>query len=138
MIMTQRGIRRKLEWWKSQLDISWDIELVFKRAAQMEGVHGRVGLTEEKRMACIWLLDPRDADPDEMRPYDPELTLVHELVHVMLAPFGGKRGDHKDIVAEQCVHATSVALLKMARAARKGSTLECSTPTRPSLSKPTS
>lgn len=129
MITSARGLRRKLEWWKKELDINWDIELVVKPRSEMEGVDGRVGITEEKRMACIWLLDPRDTDPTLMRPYDPELTLVHELVHVMTPPFGGKPGDHRDIVAEQCVHAVSKALLKMARAARKGNS-RCSIPTR--------
>ncbi len=135
--MSERSLRKKLAWWMAELDISWDIELCIKRFDEMKGIHGRVYMTEEKRMACIWLLDPRDTDPDEMRRYDPEVTLVHELVHIMLAPFSkDKVGTHRDIVSEQCVHATSKSLVRMSRAARKGK-YRCSTPTRRSLPKPT-
>lgn len=119
MYLTKRGIARKLAEWKQELGIEWDIEVRVVRADKLKGNHGLVRMTEEKRMALILLLDPVDAPVDEMRPYDMEITLVHELVHVMLAPFNGKPHDHKDIVSEQCVHSVSSAMVRMRRAARR-------------------
>lgn len=138
MILTERALRRKLAAWKRDLDIGWEIDVRIERADVMGGDHGRVQITENKRMALILILDPRDANPEEMRPYDMELALVHELCHVMLAPFAGlRKGDHRDVVSEQCIHATSKALVRMKRAAQKGKKKRCSTPTRRSLHKPT-
>lgn len=101
----------------------WDIQCDFRRSWEMKsnGDHGNVEIVEVKRAAFIKLLDPRDADPNEMQRYDPEIALVHELLHCCFAPFTREEIDeHWDIVQEQAVHAMSLALVALRRRFRAG------------------
>lgn len=87
-------------------------------------------------MAAIFILHPDEWAPDEFRPCDTELILVHELLHVRFPAFLGRLGSHKEISAEQAVHALSQTLVRMSRRRRRKP--PCSLPTDPSLRKPIS
>ena len=124
-----------LTFWKNELPLKdWDIQVSIRRYADMEGNHGLVNVTEVKRCAFIRLLDPREADPDEMQPYDIEVALVHELLHVCFAPFmRADISEHEDVTQEQSIHAMSLALVAMRRKFDAGPPSGRRRKTRPSL-----
>jgi hypothetical protein len=117
-------IQPLFDFWKSELPLrDWDIKFDVRRAWDMGGDHGRVEVLEVKRCAFIQLLDPRDANPMEMQPYDMEVTLVHELLHCCFAPFLREDiSEHEDVCQEQAVHGMSLALVAMRRKFEAGPT----------------
>jgi hypothetical protein len=62
-----------------------------------------------KRTANIRILHPEDADSAWLDPYDLELTIVHELIHLHLASWAllFDEGDQANLFLEQAVHALS-------------------------------
>ena len=77
---------------------------------------GTVDWVLAKKQALITLLDPRDYPSDGRWEQDHELTLVHELIHLLFAPFSAEDGTPADIAQEQAVHALSRALVTLKRA----------------------
>ena len=62
-----------------------------------------------KKIASLKILHPDDADPGWLDPYDFEVTIVHELLHLHLAPWAllFEEGDQANLLLEQTVHLLS-------------------------------
>lgn len=99
----------------------WDIEVSILDAYDMGAAFGRCRrVLEQKQYALIELLDPAayEYDVDDTEGYDPELTIIHELLHIFTARILAqptKRGTSYDIVAEQLAHQVSRALVALKR-----------------------
>lgn len=67
----------------------------------------------KKRQAVINLRDPMDFDPGWFGTRDMELSLVHELLHLHLAPWSPEAQTEEDVFEEQAIHAISLALVNL-------------------------
>jgi len=109
-------LRERLARWQSVLRLrDWDIELRFVRQHDLPtDAVGGVTWGLNARMATVSLLDPVDADPEAPESIrDSEATLVHELVHVVLARVSSTETDR--ISYEQGIDALARALLGLER-----------------------
>lgn len=116
--LSDDDISALLAYWVAQLPLAdWTIKVRIVAGLELGRDHARAAVAEPKNVAVIRLRDPRDTDPDEAEVYDPEIALVHELLHVALAPFMDcPKDSHKDIRQEQTIHALSKSLVSMRRA----------------------
>lgn len=74
--------------WAPRLFLApWDIEYAIARRRDLGSVLGQCRYAETKHVAEIRLLDPIDWDPADDWRYDPEKTLVHELLHLSFSEF---------------------------------------------------
>jgi hypothetical protein len=95
----------------------WDIDIEVCRYHQMpDGALGLCSTSDVTRHAEIKLLDPNDIPPCNIRYADLEMTLLHELMHVV---FWGTSDESKSRVAfEQAIEATARALLVLDKTPR--------------------
>lgn len=120
---TQRFMVDLATEWQGVLRLAdWDIDVSILGVDSL-GLSFGVCRTvlEQKQYAHVELLDPADYeyDGDDIERYDPEVTIVHELLHVFTARILAqptKRGTKHDIVAEQLAHQVSRTLVKQKRA----------------------
>lgn len=97
--------------WQQRLRLQdWDLDVNYVRGYDMSDrlSYGEIDVFQEKKFAKIDLLTAGDAFPGGYHGYDLERTLVHELLHIHLAPL---RDDSKMVFEEQAIHAISVALV---------------------------
>lgn len=66
-----------------------------------------------QKTATIRVLDPQDVKPTT--PYDPESVLVHELVHLHVAPFRPASGSMEERLMEQAINCLEGALISLSR-----------------------
>lgn len=115
--MTEEEARERCAYWQRVLRLQdWEIEVNVARAYHMR----LDGLAEchwqiKKRMAVINLQDPIDFDPGWLGDRDMELSLVHELLHLHLAPWSPQEGTEDDVFEEQAIHAMSKAFVELER-----------------------
>jgi len=104
-----------LEFWQRQLRIQdWDVRLSVVRYHQIPGTLGQCKARVGSRQAIVSICDPDDIHPDASgADRDPEVTLVHELLHVAFP------ADMEDGTAsttqEQAIDATARALVLLRR-----------------------
>ena len=103
--------------WQQRMSLSdWDVRIEVVRKDRMpENRSGQCSFVLAKKAAVIYLLHPEDADSSWVCEYDIEQTLVHELVHLHLAPWSryfDEEDSEAELFLEQTVHALSTSLYK--------------------------
>lgn len=81
-----KALNAALTYWKQRLRVGdWDILVQVVRHHDMESNKGRISFNGNTLQAIISLLHSDDYDPSHHWPYEPEKTLIHELVHLYFA-----------------------------------------------------
>jgi hypothetical protein len=106
--------------WQKRLNLQgWDISVVVSRADGLRPkTAGNVHWDPKKKTAVIRVLDPADYRlPLAATLQDIEFTVVHELVHLEMAPVLGElqRTDANRVEEEHAVNHMTEALLKLDR-----------------------
>lgn len=119
VILTEDQLRAKCAEWQKILRLQdWIVNVSICRERDMKnnGCCGEVEWTLEKRMAQVRILDPVDYPESAMEGHDMEETLVHELLHLHMAPFQPDREDELRYCAlEQAIDAISRGLVQLKR-----------------------
>ncbi len=111
---THKRLQRVCRDWQHRLRLNdWEVKIVF---ASLED------LPAESQGACDWNLHARTAeikvlDPkewDSAIPQDVENTVVHELIHLHLAPWDTKN-KAQEIQMEQAIESLSGAFVSLKR-----------------------
>lgn len=116
--MDQETLESLLAEWQKTLRLrDWDVVVQLSRIFDMP-VADSVGLCTwlmPAKTATIRILDPADYDPAYVHPFDPEKTLVHELLHLHFAPFfpDGEAGEN--VAHEQAIESIAKALVTVKR-----------------------
>ncbi|MBD8007456.1 hypothetical protein [Bacillus norwichensis] len=117
IIFTQAQLEQKLKEWQQRLRLQdWIIKVGIVREKQfcVADRAAEVVWTLEKKMASIRILDPLDYPEDCMEPQDMESSLVHELLHLHLAPLRYHFGDKSEIYdtfEEQAIESIAYSLV---------------------------
>lgn len=120
--MTDRELQELCGWWQKVLRLQdWDVKVLVKRRFQMPAdAQGQVDYVLQNRKAVISVLAAEDYEPDHLWPQDQEKTLVHELIHLHMAPFAAPTGTPQDIAQEQAIEALAGALVRLKRGVELG------------------
>jgi hypothetical protein len=109
--------------WQEVLKLAdWTVDVTILPQVEIGDNFGLLmKLVPQKQYALVELLDPEDyePDPDLIEPYDPEVTIVHELLHIYTSRIFRDplhRPAAQDTVAEQLAHHLSHALVSQKRA----------------------
>ena len=116
-----------LEWQKVLRMQDWDFSIKIKRAFDMpiKDVQGCCTYVLASRRVLINLLDPNDYDPAFIDEQDLEKTMVHEMLHPMVAQFEDEKAFNADNMeyasCEQTIDTIAKALVTLKRGAMMGS-----------------
>lgn len=112
MTLTQPKVRRWLAKWTRVLKLQdWEIVVAIRPREKLKGADGLFDHTLARKYAFIQLSEPW-AEPELNEFYDPEHTLVHELIHIHFAPFQSNVPDSpEDVAQEQAVDAWAASLI---------------------------
>lgn len=117
--LNESEFQKKLIYWQKKLNLSdWDIEARIERARNMrEDCAGTVNWTLTNKQATIKILDPIDYPEDVMGGQDMEKTLIHELLHIHLAPINEdySEKEHYVLFEEWAINSISEALISLYR-----------------------
>ncbi|MBU2701135.1 hypothetical protein Ga0466249_002249 [Sporomusaceae bacterium BoRhaA] len=118
-ILTLDQLRDLCRKWQERLRLQhWDVVLSIVRQsdADMSGNLGSCRCTLSTALSIIKLLDPVDYVNDYY-PYDMEMVLVHELLHLHFCPFDDclDSNDLKDIMLERAIEHIARALVETKR-----------------------
>ena len=118
--MAESFASARLEVWQKRLKLQgWDISVVVARACDLRPkTAGNVHWYPEKKSAVIRVLDPADYKlPFAAVLEDIEFTVVHELVHLEMAPVLSDlhRTEANRAEEEHAVNQMTEALLKLDR-----------------------
>lgn len=100
--------------WQKRLRLrDWEIHVEFARPGDMPESDAAGTVTYEcaKRLAWISICDPACWPQSRRASQDVEYTLVHELVHVVLAPLVTSASEVNGMLEEQSVDQLTRALL---------------------------
>ena len=119
-LQAQSFATEKLWVWQRRLNLSdWDISVIVSRANELKPkTLGNVHWDLEKKSAVIRVLDPADYRlPPNLILRDIELTVVHELIHLEIAPALADlhRTDANRVEEEKAVNHMADALLTLDR-----------------------
>jgi len=118
--VTEQEAQVFCEAWQDILSLrDWHIKVTIKRERDMplQNKSGSINWVLERKEALMTLVDPIDYPSDCMTPYDMEETIVHELLHLHIAPFDNTKDDSLEAIAlEQCIHALEKAFIRIKRA----------------------
>lgn len=99
----------------------WRITLHFNVPAAeipIEEVSGAMQWNLQHKSAHLYLLDPKEYPPGLWAPQDQEEDLVHELLHLLYAPFDDtKPGSARDTALEFSINTVSAAIVRERRRA---------------------
>ena len=110
--MTDEGLQALCAEWQAILRIQdWDIAVECVRAREIDGDLGCADIYAPKRMARVQIARVEDVPPDCAH-IDPETTLVHELLHILLPH---EDDEARKTAQEQAIHAISCSLVKLKR-----------------------
>ena len=117
--MTQEELRARCRVWQERLRLQdWDIDVRLARVRDLDDLTtaGDAETMVQKQCARIRVLDVQDPFNDPHCPYDPETTLVHELLHVAFKESQPECGDSPEWHAhERAIHRVSQALVNAYR-----------------------
>lgn len=111
--MTEKQLQAALKTWQQKLRLQdWNITLEFINDEDIEDWKpAEVRYQIYDRWAKIRMLKP-GLRADAETPYHPEQSLVHELLHLVVAPFShGLKEDASEITREQALNAIADALV---------------------------
>lgn len=113
-------VAEKLWYWQRRLNLrDWNISVVVARADILKPkTLGNIHWDTDKKTAVIRVLDPADYEMrDAAMLEDMEFTVVHELIHLELAPVLSKfpRNEANRRDEEHAVNQMADALLKLQR-----------------------
>ena len=99
--------------WQERLRLQdWDIHCQLVRGFRLTEAVAEVETSDPKRTAWIRVMNPADYHPDFLLPYDPERSVVHELLHILLRPIAQEA---ETLAEEQLVHQLSGTLVSLYR-----------------------
>ena len=106
--------------WQKRLNLQgWDIYVVVSRHGELKPkTLGNIRWDRDKKTAVIRILDPADYHlPFDAMLQDIEFTVVHELIHLEMAPVLSdlQRTDANRVEEEHAVNHMADALLKLDR-----------------------
>lgn len=116
--LSQNEVQEKCRLWQQRLRLAdWDVEvkIVARRDISSSCIGGEVEWLLDDKTANIKLLDVDDYPKDALRPSDMEKTLVHELLHLLVAPFDAPSGTAEALAQEQMINAVAGALIQLSR-----------------------
>ncbi len=119
MIYTsQKQLEKALAKWQKILRLmDWKIDISIERGRYFSNQESQAEVEWyiQNKRAVIKILDPIDYE-DALDEQDMELSLVHELLHLHLAPFDTfESGSQEEIALEQCIEMISMALVNLER-----------------------
>lgn len=120
VILNEEQLRERLKYWKRNLRLQdWIIEVGIVRGKNMpDGKVACVNWTLGKKMASISILDHIDYPDDLMDVRNMENDLVHELLHLHLAPIRDHFSDDSNVYItfeEQAIESIASGLLESRR-----------------------
>jgi hypothetical protein len=115
--VTKRELNKLTQKWAERLRLlDWDIKSKFVSKEEAKGYWGLCEKDRHARTATISIADTRDPDwKKQDHPRDPETILVHEILHLMCAPFEFKEGSQQHIAEENFVNAVARLLIALDR-----------------------
>lgn len=118
--ITTEQLRDLCAEWQARLGLqAWQIGIALAKHYEMElQCQGECSWTLDKLQAYIRILDPADYEPNETFPQDIEKTIVHELLHLMFAPFHCDVGTKEWHLQHQAIELLSRAMVKLKREAQ--------------------
>lgn len=112
---TQKRLERVLKVWQKALHLlDWEVKIRMVRARENDNNQGQVAFNLNKRQALITVMNPLDYDNPEF-PQDIERTIVHELIHLHLAPLNTPPDGPMWIAEEQAINALADAFVRLQR-----------------------
>lgn len=118
VVLTQDELVKAVVFWRNVLKLNhWAISPEVKRHYDMKAeTIGGACWTLEKYAGSIGILDPVDYSIEDHRgwPFDMEKTTVHELLHLLFAPFEEGEGE-LDVIQEQVIEKLSLSLVNLNR-----------------------
>ena len=119
-LLAESFAREKLSVWQKRLNLQdWDVALEVVRSTQLRPkTLGNIRWDAEKKTALIRVLDPADYRlPHGEMLDDMEFTIVHELIHLEMAPVLSRfaRSDADRSEEEHAVNHMTDALLHLDR-----------------------
>lgn len=119
IIFTKDKLEERLAYWQKKLNLlDWQFEVNICRARDMkENCAGSINWTLSNKMALISILNPIDYPEDAMGVQDMENTLVHELLHIHLAPLNDdySQNEHYTLFEEWAICSIAGALIELER-----------------------
>ena len=118
-VISMTQLRKQCAYWQRALRLQdWEVKLTVSRRSQftMPRCQGVIDWVLPTRQAYITLLDPRDF-PGTPFMHDIEVTLVHELLHLYVAPFHADEDTLADHAQEQMIDALAQALVRLRKQA---------------------
>jgi hypothetical protein len=119
-LLAESFVREKLSVWQKRLNLhDWSVTLEVVRGTQLRPKSlGNIHWDAEKKTAVIRVLDPADYSlpfPETLD--DMEFTVVHELIHLEMAPVLShfNRSDADRVQEEYAVNYMADALLRLDR-----------------------
>lgn len=117
-IKTEHGLQAFCDYWKDVLNLKhWDIKAEYAPSYEMGRYVGEVNHHEKIYTARIKIKYEKDYNPTNFEPYDAELVLVHELIHVLFCMFSdyAQENEERGIEYERAVEMTARALVNLRR-----------------------
>lgn len=99
---------RQLKFWQKRLGLEdWDIEIHLVRQKQLDRrTWGNAEWDPDRKSAIISVLDPRDYNlKGSSMKMDMECTIVHELVHIQVAPLDARSEQVREDVVNRIMTA---------------------------------
>lgn len=119
-VLAESFASARLSVWQKRLNLQdWDISVVVSRADGLKPkTVGNIHWDRDKKTATIRILDPADYQlPLSAMLQDIEFTVVHELIHLEMAPILSdlRRTDANRMEEEHAVNQMAEALLQLDR-----------------------
>ena len=119
-LLAESFAREKLSVWQKRLNLQdWNVALEVVRSTELRPKSlGNIHWDTDKKTAVIRVLDPADYSlPFPEILHDMEFTVVHELIHLEIAPVLSRftRSDADRIEEEHAVNYMADALLRLDR-----------------------
>lgn len=116
-------VKKRIAYWSEIIRVQdWTIRIKVLREFEMKNSNcwAYIERYRPKRQATLALLHPIDYGNEAFDDLeaDPELSILHELLHLRFDPFENFCGDEKEdreLAEEQVVHDLATALLKLDR-----------------------
>ncbi len=122
-VLAEGFVTERLSVWQKRLELQdWNISVIMARATELKPkTLGNIHWDLEKKTAIIRVLDPADYRlPFKDMLQDMEFTVVHELIHLGLAPVLSdlQRSDANRREEEHAVNHMTEAYLKLDRSTK--------------------